>query len=108
MTLASKATTISNETNDIWVGAPSWAGCSGLSLTAPCYAVSANLNNLLGNGAVGVNNTGDPANVIVNASNNYWGCRNGPGSPGCSSIEGNVLTNPIKTQLAFIIGLTLP
>jgi hypothetical protein len=100
--------TISNETNDIWVGAPAWAGCSGLSLTAPCYAVSANLNNLLGYGAVGANNTGDTDNVIVNATNNYWGCHNGPGSPGCSSIEGNVLTNPIKTQLAFIIGLTLP
>ena len=69
-----------------------------VGLTAPCYAVSANLNNLLG-GNVGVNNTGDSANVIVNASNNYWGCRNGPGSDRCSSILGNVLTNPFLAIL---------
>lgn len=98
---------ITNETNDIWVGAPGWAQCAALTLPAPCFAVSANLNNLTG-GNVGVNNTGDPANVIVNASNDFWGCRYGPGSPGCTSIEGDVLTNPIMTQPAFIIGLTLP
>lgn len=99
--------TISGETYDIWTGAPGWAGCATLGLTAPCYAVSANLNNLLG-GNTGVNNTGDSANVAVNASNNFWGCRNGPGSNYCSSILGNVLTNPFLAYPAFPIGATLP
>ena len=99
--------TINNETNDIWVGAPDWAACSSLSLTAPCYAVSANLNNLTG-GNVGVDNTGDPANVIVNATNDYWGCRSGPNTSNCTSTDGNVLTNPLLNSSTFIIGLAFP
>jgi hypothetical protein len=99
--------TINNESNDIWVGAPDWDSCSSLSLTAPCFAVSANLNNLTG-GNVGVDNTGDPANVIVNATNDYWGCRSGPGTSNCTSAEGNVLTNPFLSSSTFIIGLAFP
>ncbi|HUN57769.1 MAG TPA: hypothetical protein VMU41_06610, partial [Candidatus Binataceae bacterium] len=98
---------INNETNDIWVGAPNWANCSALSLTAQCFAVSANLNNLTG-GNVGVYNTGDPGNVIVNATNDYWGCRSGPGTSYCSSAEGNVLTTPFLNSPSFVIGLALP
>jgi hypothetical protein len=99
--------TINNETNDIWVGAPDWAACSTLSLTAPCFAVSANLNNLTG-GNVGVDNTGDPANVVVNATNDYWGCRSGPNTSHCTSTDGNVLTNPFLNSFSFIIGLAFP
>ena len=99
--------TINNETTDIWVGAPDWADCSNLSLTAPCYAVSASLNNLTG-GNAGVNNTGDPANVLINATNDYWGCRTGPGTSYCTSADGNVLTTPFLSLPAFLIGATLP
>jgi hypothetical protein len=99
--------TITGETNDIWVGAAGWSDCSALGLTIPCYAVSANLNNLLG-GKVGVNNAGDLSNVIVNASDDFWGCRGGPGSNYCTSIIGNVLTNPFLPYPAFPLGATLP
>ncbi|HEX4209419.1 MAG TPA: hypothetical protein VHY56_03430 [Candidatus Binataceae bacterium] len=72
-----------------------------------CFVISANLNNLTGSGS-GVNNTGDDTDVIVNASNDYWGCRNGPGTPNCTSINGDVHTFPFLSFPAFIIGLTLP
>ncbi|MEJ2007502.1 MAG: right-handed parallel beta-helix repeat-containing protein [Acidobacteriota bacterium] len=54
--------------------------------------VDVHLNNLLGQGAVGVDNLGSGT---VNATANWWGCSSGPGDPGCSSVSGsNVLTTP--------------
>jgi hypothetical protein len=99
--------TINNETNDIWIGAPGWDFCSSVPFSTPCYAVSANLNNLTGSN-VGVNNTGDAGSVIVNATNDYWGCRSGPNTSYCTSTEGNVLANPFLSFPTFIIGLALP
>ena len=83
--------TIRNETNDIWVGAPTWNNCG--SLTTPCYVVTANLNNFTA-GEVGVNNAGDAGAVLVNASSNFWGCAKGPGADGCATAQGNVITQP--------------
>jgi parallel beta-helix repeat protein len=41
-------------------------------------------NNLLG-GQAGVANLGPGS---INATNNYWGCFNGPGAKGCSTVSG--------------------
>ena len=52
-------------------------------------------NNLMDGGAVGVQNAGTGT---VDATNNYWGCPNGPGAPGCSTAMGTVLYTPWLTQ----------
>ena len=37
----------------------------------------------------------------VNATENWWGCAKGPGSPGCSSVSGpNVVSTPFLTNRA--------
>jgi parallel beta-helix repeat protein len=51
--------------------------------------VNPHLNNLLGD--FGVENIGSGT---VDATNNYWGCFNGPGSSGCSKTSGNVTFAP--------------
>ena len=50
--------TITDESNDVWIGAPSWANCG--TAPKPCYNASVYLNNLLG-GQTGVNNAGTAA-----------------------------------------------
>jgi parallel beta-helix repeat protein len=62
------------------------------------------LNNLLGTG-VGVAN---PSKGTVNATQNYFGCSGGPGTPGCTTITGtgalisspwlNTRTNTVTAQ----------
>ncbi|MGD0073761.1 MAG: hypothetical protein ABSD31_05415, partial [Candidatus Binataceae bacterium] len=85
---------IDGEGNDIWVGAPTWANCDAAA--TPCYVVDVHENNLEG-GGVGVNNTGASASVLVEASDNYWGCPAGPGHKKCTSAAGNVTTVPFDT-----------
>lgn len=54
-------------------------------------AVEVHLNELLGK-PTGVANLGSGS---VDATENWWGCTAGPGTPGCSSISGsNVLFDP--------------
>ena len=53
-------------------------------------AVVADFNNLNGP-AIGVANLGTG---FVNASNNWWGCSQGPNTPGCSTVASNVLFTP--------------
>ena len=90
--------TIKNETNDIWVGAPSWNNCPG-GATLPCYSVEANTNNLLGKGVVGINETGNSSAALVAGTGNYWGCNKGPGGAAkCSTAAGNVTTSPFLTS----------
>ena len=86
--------TFNDETYDIWVGAPDWHNCG--TAQTPCYVVAAHLNDFKSNN-VGVNNTGRPADVLVDASLNFWGCKNGPGTPGCATVEGNVISVPFLT-----------
>jgi nitrous oxidase accessory protein NosD len=50
----------------------------------PTASLEAHNNNLNGQG-IGVDNIGVG---VVNATNNWWGCANGPNGPGCSSVEG--------------------
>ncbi len=49
------------------------------------------LNELLGSGAIGVENGGSGRVVAID---DWWGCSEGPGAPGCSSTSGDVLTSP--------------
>jgi parallel beta-helix repeat protein len=54
--------------------------------------VDVHLNSLKGNGT-GVANL-NPASA-VNATENWWGCAKGPGTPGCTSVSGsNVVSTP--------------
>jgi hypothetical protein len=84
--------TIFQEALDIAVNVP--ASPSG---GAP--DVQAHLNNLAK--PVGVQNSGT---ATVNATEDWWGCPNGPGSPGCSSASGSGivfspwLTRPVKNN----------
>ncbi len=58
--------------------------------------VVAHLNNLVGRNAVGLDNLGKS---VVDATQNYWGCANGPGARGCTSVKGsNVTTAPFLTR----------
>jgi hypothetical protein len=63
--------TISNESYDIVANTP-----------AP---VIVHLNNLYGNGKVGVDNIGSGS---VDATQNYWGCPSGPSIGVCSTVSG--------------------
>lgn len=47
--------------------------------------------NDLDGGATGIGNLGSGN---VDGTNNWWGCSQGPGSPGCSGISGSVLAAP--------------
>lgn len=75
--------TISDEAVDVWVGTTA----TNLSL---------HLNNLLGdNSVVGVDNAGTGT---VDATSNYWGCSDGPGSSNCSTTSGTVLSVPFLSS----------
>lgn len=57
--------------------------------------VDAHLNDLLGR-QIGVDNLGTGT---VNATQNWWGCANGPGFAGCTSVSGsNLLSTPFLTH----------
>ena len=57
--------------------------------------VDVHLNNLLGK-QVGLANLGTGSS---DATENWWGCPNGPGSPGCSTVSGsNIIFDPWLTQ----------
>ena len=72
---------ITNEAVDIAISTPS--------------EVDAHLNDLLGK-MIGLDNLGTGT---VDATENWWGCANGPGSPGCSTVSGkNVLVQPWLTK----------
>ena len=107
--------TIKGETNDIWVGAPSWSNCG--SAAKPCYVVDAHLNNFAPH-SIGVNNAGAPVtagdaqaqaavivagySVLVQATNDFWGCAKGPGAGPCASVKGNVTDVPFLTKPSAI------
>ena len=52
-------------------------------------------NSLLGETGV-ENQIG--SNAVVNASNNWWGCKQGPGEANCSDVSGNVTYTPWLTR----------
>jgi hypothetical protein len=62
--------------------------------------VNIHLNNLL-DGDIGVDNIGTGT---VDATLNWWGCPNGPGAGGCTSVEGaGVSFTPWLTHPIFEI-----
>lgn len=73
---------VSNEAIDVWVG-------------NNATEVNATLNNLKGQGASGVTNGGTGT---VTATEDYWGCPQGPGASGCSSTSGTVLSSPFLSH----------
>jgi nitrous oxidase accessory protein NosD len=75
---------ISNEAVDVFIGT-----------TATDARVF--LNDLLGQGALGIKNVGTST---VDAMENYWGCKQGPSDPQCSSVVGTVLFTPFLSKPA--------
>jgi parallel beta-helix repeat protein len=73
---------VSDEDIDVWVGNT---------------ATGANifLNDLLGKSAIGVENAGTGS---VTATDDFWNCPQGPGSAGCSSTSGTVVSSPFLSQ----------
>ncbi|HEU5441595.1 MAG TPA: hypothetical protein VFU88_20090 [Ktedonobacterales bacterium] len=59
------------------------------------WSLALHHNNLLGDGAIGVQNAGGG---VVDATRNYWGCSGGPGAPGCSTVQGTVDFTPWLTH----------
>jgi parallel beta-helix repeat protein len=75
----------------------------GNTITKEAYAIVVNnsdrtvahLNNLDNTGKVGVDNTGTGS---VDATQNYWGCAEGPTNKACSSVKGpKVTVDPFLT-----------
>ncbi|HLW71331.1 MAG TPA: right-handed parallel beta-helix repeat-containing protein [Candidatus Binataceae bacterium] len=75
---------VSNEDIDIWVGNTD-------------TDANAMLNNLIGSGASGITNAGSGN---VTATDNWWGCPDGPGASGCSSTSGAVTSSPFLSHPA--------
>jgi len=75
---------VSDEDIDVWVG-------------NTATAANIFLNDLLGKSAIGVENAGT---ADVTATDDFWGCPQGPGSAGCSSTSGNVVSSPFLSQPA--------
>jgi hypothetical protein len=72
---------IKNEAVDVAINTPS--------------RVDVHLNNLLGK-QIGLANLGAGSS---DATENWWGCPNGPGSSGCSTVNGpNIIVSPWLTQ----------
>lgn len=91
--------TIRNEDNDIWIGGSNWSNCP-IGASTPCYIVDAHQNNFAPRGT-GVNNIGTN-DVLVNATNNFWGCGKGPGgNPACATAGGNVSVDPFLGRPAM-------
>jgi parallel beta helix pectate lyase-like protein len=74
--------TVTDEAIDVWIGTTT-------------MNLALHHNNLLGNGAIGVQNAGGG---VVDATRNYWGCSGGPGAPGCSTVQGTVDFTPWLTH----------
>jgi parallel beta-helix repeat protein len=75
---------VSNEDIDVWIG-------------NTATDANAFLNDLIGKGAIGVKNAGTGT---VTATDDWWGCPNGPGSSGCSSTLGTVVSSPFLSHPA--------
>jgi parallel beta-helix repeat protein len=73
---------VSNEAIDLWVG-------------NTATDANAFLNDLVGSGAIGVENAGTGT---VTATDDWWGCPQGPGSAGCSSTSGIVVSSPFLSH----------
>lgn len=73
---------ISGEDYDVWVGN-----------TGTDAQVS--VNNLIGNGSIGVKNGGSGT---VTATDNYWGCPQGPNKGNCSGTSGTVVSSPFSSH----------
>lgn len=69
---------VSNEDIDVWVG--------NTATDADVF-----LNNLIGSDAIGVKNGGTGT---VTATDNWWGCPQGPNAGRCSSTLGSVVSSP--------------
>ena len=74
--------TVTGEAIDVWIGN------TAMNLTV-------RQNNLLGSSAIGVQHVGGG---VINATRNFWGCADGPGKAGCSTVDGAVTFTPWLTR----------
>jgi parallel beta-helix repeat protein len=72
---------VSGEDIDVWVG--------NTATDARVFL------NDLSDGTIGVDNGG--SGTVV-ATDNFWGCPDGPGAPGCSSTLGTVISSPFLSE----------
>lgn len=56
--------------------------------------VAVNDNALVDNNLAGVSNGATPT---IDAEDNFWGCADGPGNPGCDAVIGGVDASPVVT-----------
>ncbi|MFC2045300.1 right-handed parallel beta-helix repeat-containing protein [Chloroflexota bacterium] len=78
--------------NDIHNNNPTNA--SGIHLIGTSANNSINYNNINANGFGVYNDTSNE----VDATNNWWGCSDGPGNLGCDNVFGNVDYTPVLTE----------
>jgi hypothetical protein len=74
-----------------------WAAGVGLEALANAALLTVN-NNLIAGNTLGVDASLIPGGSPVDATQDYWGCADGPGTLGCDSAIGNVLTSPYATS----------
>jgi len=58
--------------------------------------VYVNCNNIYGNDGFGIGNFAQ-GDGTIDATNNWWGCKSGPGNPGCDTVVGDVDYTPWLT-----------
>ncbi len=70
---------------------------NGTGIDSDSATVTANNNAITGNAVNGADGTGI-ASGTMNAEDNWWGCPEGPGNPGCDTVTANVDATPHATE----------
>lgn len=78
--------------NDItgWQNGFYLGACTSGCTSGTIHSFTAHHNRIVGNGAGATNET----TIAANFENNWWGCNEGPGSPGCDPVSGDVDADP--------------
>src|SRR5437762_10441114 len=74
--------------------APGGGASGGAIGSGGSGSLSVNLSRFTGNTASSGTAINDQGAATINATNNWWGCDNSPGSAGCDTVLGSVSTSP--------------